>query len=92
MRPVKLDVILSMHMETVLTIFAGAMVLYLMHRLLNFAVYACRKHEAKPPPGRFTDVIEDHVCDDDCVLDPWHSRKHGYPSTINSAQTRIRSD
>ena len=43
-----------MHMETVPTIFAGAMVLYPSHRLLNFAVYACQKHEAKPPPGRFT--------------------------------------
>ena len=96
MRPVKLDVVLSFHMETLLLILAGAVVLYLMHRLLNFAVYACQKHEAKPDRGRFTDTIEEHLLVpddddlDDCVLDPWNSQQHGYPSTKNSAQTHIR--
>ena len=96
MRPVKLDVVLSFHMETLLLLLASACVLYLLHRMVNFAVYAFQKHEAKPQPGRFTPVIEDHllVLDDDdlddCVLDPWNSQQHGYPSTRIAAQTQIR--
>ena len=73
-------------METLLIILAGAVVLYLLHRLVNMAVYAFQKQTDKP--GKFAGAVEDHLKWlrehpnddlDDCVLDPWNSQQHGYP-------------